>query len=101
MLLFVESLADLGNPLFIAGNTSVLSAQIFMAINGEYDQQKDAASSLVLLLLTLTVFLLQRYWVSRHSYVAVTGKPAGRALGERPAARPLLPASGEKVAAAG
>jgi iron(III) transport system permease protein len=78
LLLFVESLADLGNPLFIAGNTTVLSAQIFIAINGEYDQQKGAALSLVLLLPTLTVFLLQRYWVSRRSYVTVTGKPSGR-----------------------
>src|SRR5262245_4974889 len=79
LLLFVESLADLGNPLFIAGNTTVLSAQIFIAINGEYDQQKGAALSLVLLLPTLTVFLLQRYWVSRRSYLSVTGKPSGRA----------------------
>lgn len=78
LLLFVESLADLGNPLFIAGNTTVLSAQIFLAINGEYDQQKGAALSLVLLLPTLTVFLLQRYWVSRRSYISVTGRPAGR-----------------------
>jgi len=80
LLLFVESLADLGNPLFIAGNTTVLSAQIFIAINGEYDQQKGAALALVLLLPTLTVFLLQRYWVSRRSYVTVTGKPSGRTL---------------------
>ena len=80
LLLFVESLADLGNPLFIAGNTTVLSAQIFIAINGEYDQPKGAALSLVLLLPTLTVFLLQRYWVSRRSYVSVTGKPSGRTL---------------------
>jgi len=80
LLLFVESLADLGNPLFIAGNTTVLSAQIFIAINGEYDQQKGAALSLVLLLPTLTMFLLQRYWVSRRSYVTVTGKPSGRTL---------------------
>jgi iron(III) transport system permease protein len=80
LLLFVESLADLGNPLFIAGNTTVLSAQIFIAINGEYDQQKGAALSLVLLLPTLSVFLLQRYWVSRRSYVTVTGKPSSRTL---------------------
>jgi len=80
LLLFVESLADLGNPLFIGGNTTVLSAQIFIAINGEYDQQKGAALSLVLLLPTLSVFLLQRYWVSRRSYVSVTGKPSGRTL---------------------
>ncbi|HBA92156.1 MAG TPA: iron transporter permease, partial [Anaerolineaceae bacterium] len=37
LLLFVESLADLGNPLFIAGNRTVLSAQIFLAVIGEYD----------------------------------------------------------------
>ncbi|RME56595.1 MAG: hypothetical protein D6790_14475, partial [Caldilineae bacterium] len=50
---------------------------IFLAINGQYDQQKGAALSLVLLIPTLTVFLLQRYVVSRRSYVAVTGKPTG------------------------
>ena len=75
LLLFVESLADLGNPLLLGGNTTVLSTEIFLAINGQYDQQKAAALSLVLLIPTLTVFLLQRYYVSRRSYVSVTGKP--------------------------
>jgi iron(III) transport system permease protein len=77
LLLFVESLADLGNPLLITGNRTVLSAEIYLAINGQYDQQKGAALSVVLLIPTLTVFILQRYWVSRRSYVAVTGKPTG------------------------
>ncbi len=77
LLLFVESLADLGNPLLLGGNVSVLSVEIFLAINGQYDQQKGAALSLVLLIPTLTVFLLQRYVVSRRSYIAVTGKPTG------------------------
>ena len=74
--MFVESLADLGNPIFIGGNVTVLSTQIWLAVIGEYDQQKAAALSLVLLLPTLTVYLLQRYWVSRKRYVTVTGKPA-------------------------
>lgn len=77
LLLFVESLADLGNPLLITGGRTVLSAEIYLAVNGQYDQQKAAALSLVLLVPTLTVFLLQRYWISRRSYVAVTGKPTG------------------------
>ena len=77
LLLFVESLTDLGNPLLITGNRTVLSAEIYLAINGQYDQQKGAALSVVLLIPTLTVFILQRYWVSRRSYVAVTGKPTG------------------------
>lgn len=80
LLLFVESLADLGNPLLIAGNTTVLSAEVFLAVNGEFNQQKGAALSLVLLIPTLTVFLLQNYWVSRRSYISVTGKPAGGQL---------------------
>ena len=80
LLLFVESLADLGNPLLLGGNATVLSTEIYLAVNGQYDQQKGAALSLVLLIPTLTVFLLQRYVVSRRSYVAVTGKPTGGQL---------------------
>ncbi|MBI4789120.1 MAG: iron ABC transporter permease [Chloroflexi bacterium] len=81
LLMFVESLADLGNPIFIGGNVTVLSTQIWIAINGEFNQQKGAALSLILLLPTLTVFLVQRYWVSRKSYIAVTGKPTGGGAG--------------------
>jgi len=75
MLLFVESLADLGNPQFISGNTTVLSSQIYMAVIGEYNYQKASALSFVLLLPTLIVYLVQRYYISRRSYISVTGKP--------------------------
>ena len=81
LLMFVESLADLGNPIMIGGNVTVLSTQIWMAVIGEYDQQKGAALSLVLLLPTLTVYLLQRYWVAQKSYISVTGKPTGGGTG--------------------
>jgi iron(III) transport system permease protein len=85
LLLFVESLADLGNPLFIAGNVTVLSSQIFLAVAGEYDYQKASALAFVLLLPTLAIFMLQRYYVSRRSYVSVTGKPTGGQILEREA----------------
>ena len=83
LLLFVESLADLGNPLFIAGNVTVLSAQIFLAVIGEFDYQKASALSLVLLIPTLVVFLVQRYYVNRRSFVSVTGKPVGGQVVEK------------------
>jgi len=83
LLLFVEALADLGNPLFISGNVMVLSAQIFLAVSGEYDFQKASALALVLLLPTLIIFLIQRYYVSRRSYVSVTGKPTGGHIVEK------------------
>jgi iron(III) transport system permease protein len=83
LLLFVESLADLGNPMFIAGNLTVLSTQIFLAVIGEYDYQKASALSLVLLIPTLFVFLVQRYYVNRRSYISVTGKPTGGTVVEK------------------
>ena len=83
LLLFVESLADLGNPMFIAGNLTVLSTQIFLAVIGEYDYQKASALSLVLLMPTLIVFLVQRYYVNRRSYISVTGKPTGGLIVEK------------------
>jgi iron(III) transport system permease protein len=83
LLLFVESLADLGNPLFIAGNKTVLSAQIFLAVIGEYNYQKASALSLVLIIPTLVIFLVQRYYVNRRTYISVTGKPAGSQIIEK------------------
>lgn len=83
LLLFVESLADLGNPLFIAGNKTVLSAQIFLAVIGEYNYQKASALSLVLIIPTLIIFLVQRYYVNRRTYISVTGKPAGTTVTEK------------------
>ena len=83
LLLFVESLADLGNPLFIAGNKTVLSAQIFLAVIGEYDYQKASALALVLIIPTLILFVVQRYYVNRRSYISVTGKPATSQVTEK------------------
>ena len=48
LLLFVESLADLGNPLLISGNVNVLSTQIFLAVAGEFDYQKASTLALIL-----------------------------------------------------
>lgn len=88
LLLFVESLADLGNPLLLGGNDPVLSTEIYLAVSGQFDQQKAAALSFVLLLPTLTVFLVQRYYISKRSYIAVTGKPTtGRIFVKEPVTR--------------
>ncbi len=83
LLLFVEALADLGNPWFIAGNMTVLSTQIYIAVIGEFDYQKASALAFVLLIPTLVVFVIQRYYVNRRSYISVTGKPTGGALVEK------------------
>ncbi len=61
----------------------MLSAQIYLAVIGEFDYQKASALSLVLLIPTLLIFWSQRYYVNRRSYISVTGKPAGRRGGRK------------------
>lgn len=77
LLLFVESIADLGNPLVMGGNFEVLSTRIYITVIGLYDTTAAAVLSVILLVPSLTVFVVQRYWLNRMSVVSVTGKPTG------------------------
>jgi len=72
---FIESMADFGNPLVLGGNYDVLSTDIFFAIVGaQNDQGMAAVLAIVLLIFTLSAFMLQRYWVGKKSYTTITGK---------------------------
>lgn len=77
LLLFVEAIADLGNPLILGGDFDVLASRIYIQVIGLYDTTGAAVLSVILLVPSLTVFFIQRYWVSRMSVVSVTGKPTG------------------------
>ena len=79
LLLFVEAIADLANPLVLGGDFTVLASRAYIAIIGEYNLGAGAAYSMVLLVPALLVFIVQRYWSNRQSAVSVTGKPAGSA----------------------
>ncbi len=88
LLVFVESIADVANPLVLGGDVTVLASRIYLAIMGEYDVAAGAVLSLILLLPSLLVYLVQRYWSSRRSVVSVTGRPSGRSqLITHPAAK--------------
>ena len=85
LLGFVESLADFGNPIVLAGNFDVLSTKIFFAVAGaQYDAGRAAVLAAVLLGLTLCAFFLQQRWVGRSSYVTVSGKGDGGAPASLP-----------------
>ncbi len=76
LVLFVETLADFGNPLILAGSQfPILSVQAYLQITGMYDLPKGAALAFILLVPSITVFFLQKYWVSRKQYITITGKP--------------------------
>jgi iron(III) transport system permease protein len=77
LILFIESIADFGNPLILGGSGfPVLSVQVYLQVTGMYDLPGGAALAVVLLVPSMTTFLVQRYWVARKRYVTVTGKPA-------------------------
>jgi len=77
LVLFIESIADFGNPLILGGSGfPVLSVQVYLQVTGMYDLPGGAALAVVLLVPSVLAFLVQRYWVARKRYVTVTGKPS-------------------------
>lgn len=92
LIIFVESLADLANPLIIGGDYNVLASSVFLAIIGEYDTRKAVGFAVVLLVPSLLAFFAQRIWVGEGNVVTVTGKPStGRVQVFDPVVRvPLL-----------
>ncbi|KLO24350.1 MULTISPECIES: ABC transporter permease [unclassified Marinitoga] len=76
LILFIESLADFGNPLILAGSRfPVLSVQAYLQITGMFDLSSGAALAVWLLLPSLIAFILQKYWIGKKKYITVTGKP--------------------------
>jgi len=87
LLLFAASLADFATPLILSGNSfPVLPTQAYLQITGMFDFKGGAMLSLMLLVPAAVVFLLQRYWVGRRTYVTVTGK-----VGQRSRTRAIAP----------
>lgn len=76
LLVFTNSLADFANPLLLSGDYRVLSTEAYMLVTGRSNLGAGSALSFLLLLPTLTAFLAQRLWVSKKSFVTVTGKPS-------------------------
>ncbi len=93
LLVAIESLADFGNPIIVGGGAPFLATEVFFAIIGRFNPNEAAVYGVVLLAMTLSLFLLQRYWLGRRSYVTVTGRPSGAH------ARPLPPALDYTVSA--
>lgn len=70
----ISSAADFGNPLVLGGEYDVLSTEIYFSIAGaQLDFAKAAALGILLLFLSLTIFLIQKKYLSDKSFVTVTG----------------------------
>ncbi len=79
LLVFSCSLADFATPQVLGGHSfPVLPTQAYLQITGMYDFKGGAALSFMLLIPALVVYALQHYWVSKKSYVTVSGKAGGK-----------------------
>ncbi len=87
LVVFIESIADFGNPIVLGGSFGVLSTEIFFAVVGaQADFGRSATLASILLGYALVAFFLQRRVVGRASYVSMSGK------GDAGLASPLPPA---------
>ncbi len=81
LVVFIESLADFGNPLLLAGSAfPVLSVQAYLQITGMFNLPAGAALSVLLLIPSVAAFLVYRAIVGRRRYITITGKPGRSSL---------------------
>lgn len=74
LLVFIESLADFGNPLVLSGSYQVLSVQAYLQITAVYDVPGGATLAIMLLIPSLIAYLIQKYVLGKRSFVTVAGK---------------------------
>jgi iron(III) transport system permease protein len=74
LLVGIYALSDFGNPMLVGGAFKVLATETYTQVTGWGDLGMAAALSAALLLPSLVLFLLQRYWVEGHVFATVTGK---------------------------
>lgn len=87
LIVFIKSISDFGNPQLLGGDFSTLSSQAYLQINGMYDTRTGSLIAISILLPSVIAFLIERYWISKKSFVTVTGKPQNAT--DRPAVKPL------------
>lgn len=77
LLLFVEAIADLANPLVLGGDYTVLASRAYLAVTGEYDTTSAAVYCVILLVPSLAMYFGQRWWLNRKVRTTITGRPSG------------------------
>jgi len=66
-------ITDFGNPMIIGGGLTLLPTEAYAQIS-QAELPRGAALATTLLIPVLLLFLVNRFWVGKRSYVTVTGK---------------------------
>ena len=74
LVAFIEAVADFTNPVMIGGDYTTLAEHIYFQYSLQSDPRGPAAMSVVLLLITIILFMLEKYWLERKSVATLSGK---------------------------
>ena len=75
LVTFIESVADFANPMMIGGSYDTLATTIYLQVTGgTYDKAGASAMAIILLMLTLVLFLIQKYYLEKKTAQTLTGK---------------------------
>lgn len=74
LVTFIESIADFANPMIIGGSYDTLATTIYLQITGAYDKEGASAMAVVLLMITLCMFIVQKYYLENKTTQTLTGK---------------------------
>ena len=91
LVTFIESIADFANPMIIGGSYDTLATTIYLQITGAYDKNGACAMAVVLLMIPMAMFMVQKFYLEKKTAATLTGK-ASRArmlIEDRSVAVPL------------
>ncbi len=74
LVTFIEAVADFANPMLIGGSYDTLATTIYLQVTGALDTTGAAAMSCILLMLTMLLFFIQKYYLERKTASTLTGK---------------------------
>lgn len=75
LVVAIQSLADFSTPLVLGGSFDVISSQIYFYIAGsQLDYASASTLGTLLLIFSLSIFIIQYLWIGNRSYVTVSGK---------------------------
>lgn len=74
LVTFIEAVADFTNPVMIGGDYTTLAQHIYAQYSTQSDARGPAAMAVVLLLISMILFILEKYWLERKSVATLSGK---------------------------
>jgi len=76
VLIFMFSIADIGNPIILGGDYSVWASEIYASVVGQYNLSLGAAMALTLIIPVTVLFFFQKYLENKNNFAMITGKPS-------------------------